>query len=156
MVSARAARSIGRNTHFSLSGGQAAQPVATALRGDAFPFGILTCWKSSFLATISEGALRVCQEAIARQPLPGCNLDVEPKGKAIARVAPDATAFADRDAASMLLVTSGWRDPRESETRIAWVRGPALRQGLTLRQRPGPGRRVPHGSGLRPQRPAPG
>jgi FAD/FMN-containing dehydrogenase len=89
---------------------------------DAFPFGILTFWKSSFLATISEDALRVCQEAIARQPLPGCSVDVEPMGGAVARIAPDATAFADRDAASTLLITSGWHDPRESEARIAWVR----------------------------------
>jgi FAD/FMN-containing dehydrogenase len=89
---------------------------------DAFPSGLLRYWKSSFLATISDDALRVCQEAIARQTLPNCHIDVEPMGGAIARVAPDATAFADRDAASTLLIATGWADPRETEARVAWAR----------------------------------
>ena len=89
---------------------------------DAFPSGKLRFWKSSFLATISDDALGVCQEAIARQSLPGCHVDVEPMGGAIARIAPDATAFADRDAASTLLIATGWADPRETEARIAWAR----------------------------------
>jgi FAD/FMN-containing dehydrogenase len=89
---------------------------------EAFPSGLLRFWKSSFLATISDDALRVCQEAIARQTLPNCHIDVEPMGGAIARVAPDATAFADRDAASTLLIATGWADPRETEARVAWAR----------------------------------
>jgi FAD/FMN-containing dehydrogenase len=89
---------------------------------ESFPTGILTFWKSNFLATISDDALRVCQDAIRRQSLPGCGVDLEPMGGAVARVAPGATAFADRDAASTLLITSGWRGPHESDARIAWVR----------------------------------
>jgi FAD/FMN-containing dehydrogenase len=89
---------------------------------EAFPAGKLHFWKSSFLATISEEALGVCQEAIARQSLPGCHVDVEPMGGAIARIAPDATAFADRDAASTLIIATGWVDPHETEARIAWAR----------------------------------
>jgi FAD/FMN-containing dehydrogenase len=89
---------------------------------DAFPAGKLHFWKSSFLATISAEALGVCQEAIARQSLPGCHIDVEPMGGAIARVAPDATAFADRDAASTLIIATGWLNPRETEARVAWAR----------------------------------
>ena len=89
---------------------------------DAFPSGLLRCWKSSFLATISDDALRVCQEAIARQSLASCHVDLEPMGGAIARVAPGATAFADRDAASTLLIATGWADPRETEARVAWAR----------------------------------
>ena len=45
-----------------------------------------------------------------------------PMGGAVSRVAPDATAFVDRDVASTLLITSGWRGPHESAARIAWVR----------------------------------
>jgi FAD/FMN-containing dehydrogenase len=89
---------------------------------DAFPSGLLRFWKSSFLATISDDALRVCQEAIARQSLASCHVDLEPMGGAIARVASDATAFADRDAASTLLIATGWADPRETEARVAWAR----------------------------------
>jgi FAD/FMN-containing dehydrogenase len=89
---------------------------------DAFPSGLLRFWKSSFLATISDDVLRVCQGAIAHQSLSSCHVDFEPMGGAIARVAPNATAFADRDAASTLLIATGWSNPHETETRIAWTR----------------------------------
>ena len=89
---------------------------------DSFPEGRLWYWKSSLLTEISEDVLRLFAEAVARQPLPDCNVDIEPMGGAITRVASDATAFADRDAASTLLITSAWTDPRETEARIGWVR----------------------------------
>jgi FAD/FMN-containing dehydrogenase len=89
---------------------------------DSFPAGMLRFWKSSFLSAISDDAIRVCQEAIARAELPNVSVDMEPMGGAIARVAPEATAFADRDAASTLLITTGWTDPAESEAHIAWAR----------------------------------
>ena len=89
---------------------------------DAFPAGKLHFWKSSFLAAISDDAIRIGHEAIARQSLPGCEIDLEPMGGAVARVAPDATAFADRDAASTLIIATGGTDPRETEDRVAWAR----------------------------------
>jgi FAD/FMN-containing dehydrogenase len=89
---------------------------------DSFPAGKLHFWKSSFLATISDDAIRIGHEAIARQSMPGCEVDLEPMGGAISSVAPDATAFADRDAASTLLITTGGTDPHETEARIAWAR----------------------------------
>ena len=72
--------------------------------------------------TISDDAIRIGYEAIACQSMPGCAVDLEPMGGAISRVAPDATAFADRDAASTLLITTGGTDPGETEARIAWAR----------------------------------
>ena len=89
---------------------------------DSFPRGKLRFWKSSFLATISDDALRACEDAIAQIDLPQCHIDTEPMGGAISRIARDATAFADRDAASTLLIATGWTDPAESEARIAWAR----------------------------------
>src|SRR4029078_9024696 len=46
----------------------------------------------------------------------------EPMGGAISRLASDATAFADRDAASTLLITSGGEDPSLTAARVAWAR----------------------------------
>jgi FAD/FMN-containing dehydrogenase len=89
---------------------------------DSFPAGKLHFWKSSFLAAISDDVIRIGHEVIASQSMPGCDVDLEPMGGAISRVAPDATAFADRDAASTLLITTGGTDPREMEARIAWAR----------------------------------
>lgn len=89
---------------------------------NSFPAGKLRFWKSSFLQTISDDALSVSQEAIARTDLPNCHVDTEPMGGAIARIAPDATAFADRDAATTLLIATGWTDPARSEAHVAWAR----------------------------------
>jgi hypothetical protein len=89
---------------------------------NSFPTGKLRFWKSSFLATISDEALRTCRDAIAKMNLPHCHIDTEPMGGAISRIAPDATAFADRDVASTLLIATGWTDQAESDARIAWAR----------------------------------
>ena len=43
-------------------------------------------------------------------------------GGAISAIAPDATAFADRDAASTLLITTMCINQDETNARIAWVR----------------------------------
>jgi len=89
---------------------------------EAFLSGRLRFWKSSFLTSISDDVLRVCAGDIARHSLPNCHIDTKPMGGAIFDIASDATAFADRDAASTLLIASGWTDPRESEARFAWAR----------------------------------
>ncbi len=43
-------------------------------------------------------------------------------GGAIAQVAPDATAFTDRDAASTVILISRWSDPVETDERVGWAR----------------------------------
>jgi FAD/FMN-containing dehydrogenase len=89
----------------------------------SFPDSTLTYWKSSFLAPITDEAIRISVDAIANHALPNYSIDFEYMGGAVARVVDSATAFADRDAACTYLVTSGWNDPAETETRIRWVRG---------------------------------
>ena len=89
---------------------------------NSFPAGKLRFWKSSFLSAISDDALQASWESVARAELPNCHIDTEPMGGAIARIAPEATAFADRDAASTLLIATGWTDPAETDVRIAWAR----------------------------------
>ncbi|MFN8591307.1 MAG: FAD-binding oxidoreductase [Thermomicrobiales bacterium] len=89
---------------------------------DSFPNGMLRYWKSSFLATISDDIMDVCHDMISRQSLPNCHIDIEPMGGVIARIPPYATAFADRDAASTLLIATGWTDAAETDTRISWAR----------------------------------
>ena len=42
-------------------------------------------------------------------------------GGAMARVAPDATAFAHRDKPALLSLINGWRNPAESVQRSAWT-----------------------------------
>jgi hypothetical protein len=43
-------------------------------------------------------------------------------GGAVGRVDEPSTAYANRDAAYSLVISSGWDDPHETDTHIAWVR----------------------------------
>lgn len=89
---------------------------------DSFPDGASTYWKSNFLSSLSDDVLHLVIDAITGGRFPNLNVDFEHLGGCVSRVAPDATAFAARDAACTLLVTTGWTDPAEHDARIAWVR----------------------------------
>ena len=63
-------------------------------------------------------------------------------GGAINRVAPDATASAQRDAILDIAVNSGWLDPRDEAKNLTWVRGFYRDLFADTRRRSRPGRRV--------------
>ena len=90
---------------------------------DAFPEGWLHYWKSSFLDRLDDAVIDLVAERFGEGPGGGLSINMEHLGGAIARVAPDATAFADRDAAFTYLVVGSWHDPAETAAKIAWVRG---------------------------------
>jgi len=90
---------------------------------DAFPEGWLHYWKSSFLDRLDDAVIDLVAERFGEGPGPGLSINMEHLGGAIARVAPDATAFADRDTAFTYLVVGSWQDPAETAEKIAWVRG---------------------------------
>ena len=97
-------------------------PADAANWDDSFPAGNCASGNRASWRRSRTTPCAVCQDAIAHMHLPNCHIDLEPMGGAIAEIAPDATAFADRDAATTLLIATGWTDPAESEARIAWAR----------------------------------
>ena len=101
-------------------------PVAyTALQaaGDAlFPRGRRYYWKAQFLTRISDQAIDVMIDEYASVVSPMSFAVLQQVGGVISRMAPDATAYANRDAAYDCFPVAAWEDPAEDERNIAWAR----------------------------------
>jgi hypothetical protein len=86
------------------------------------PDGERYYWKSSFFNEISDQAIETFSRMTQQIPSPYSIIGFEPMGGAIARVAPDATAFRYRNAQFSLGIWSGWSDPSLDEQNIAWTK----------------------------------
>jgi FAD/FMN-containing dehydrogenase len=93
-----------------------------ALFAPSYPPGLHNYWKGNFLAELTDAAIDVLVEQFAKAPSPQTAMGIEHLGGAVARVAPDATAFSERDARYSLLITPAWADPAETDRCIAWGR----------------------------------
>ncbi|HEY0181483.1 MAG TPA: FAD-binding oxidoreductase [Rhodopila sp.] len=89
---------------------------------DAYPYGALNYWKSSFLTTLSDDAIRTLIDCFAECPTPMGQLLLEHFHGAVTRVGVSDTAFPHRSEGYNLLVLSEWLDPRDNEACIAWAR----------------------------------
>ena len=112
-------------------------PVAAAARNMGYPelqniyarmpFGLRNYWSGRFLRTLADEVLDLALEPIVGRGEDGSVL-FEPFVGAVARVSPDATAFAGRDARWNATFTSAWVDPSEDEPKIELAR--AFSRGL--------------------------
>jgi hypothetical protein len=75
-----------------------------------------------FMREIAPGAAEAVADAYARASSPGNLLVLQQLGNAANRVAPDATAFAHRDAMYSLVIISRWSDPATSALHHTWAR----------------------------------
>jgi hypothetical protein len=92
------------------------------MQDDLHPHGRRNYNKSRYLDRVDDGAVKALNDAGA--DLPGVHSQIEIlylKGKA-ARVEPNATAFAHRDAAYILNVVAAWIEVEDTERHIAWAR----------------------------------
>jgi FAD/FMN-containing dehydrogenase len=89
---------------------------------DAYPRGALNYWKSSFLASLSDDAIRTMIDCFAQCPTPMGQLLLEHFHGAVTRVGVTDTAFPFRAAGYNLLVLSEWVDPNTNDACIAWAR----------------------------------
>ena len=97
----------------------AAQTMADFL----WPRGLYAYWKSSFLKSLSDGAIDTMLDFYARTPSPRTVIVVEHDGdSAWSRVPEDATAFGHRNWPYNLVVTALWTDPADSDANIQWTR----------------------------------
>ena len=97
----------------------AAQTMADFL----WPKGLYSYWKSSFLKSLSDGAMDTILDFYTRTPSPRTVVVVEHDGdSAWSRVPEDATAFGHRNWPYNLVVTTNWTDPKDSEANIRWTR----------------------------------
>jgi hypothetical protein len=88
-----------------------------------FPSGVRRYWKAHYLTGFSDEAIRTTVEWSNHRPSPDTLVIVRHCGGAMARVAPEHTAFGDRSSQWMLSIDSSWTDPADDEANIAYTRG---------------------------------
>jgi FAD/FMN-containing dehydrogenase len=87
-----------------------------------FPRGALNYWKSSFLATLADGAIDTMIERFAAAPSPMSGLLLEHFHGAATRVGPTDTAFPHRTVAHNFLAVAEWLEASATQANVAWAR----------------------------------
>jgi FAD/FMN-containing dehydrogenase len=97
----------------------AAQTMADFL----WPKGLHSYWKSSFLKSLSDGAIDTILDFSAKAPSPRTVVVIEHDGdSAWSRVPEDATAFGHRNWPYNMVITTMWTNPKDSDANIEWTR----------------------------------
>jgi FAD/FMN-containing dehydrogenase len=87
-----------------------------------FPHGLRYYWKGVLLSELNDGAIQAVLDHAVDPPMPGCAVAIEHYRGVMNRVAPDATAFANRDARYQIVIIGGWESGDDDQTGIDWVR----------------------------------
>src|SRR6266511_2345717 len=93
-----------------------------AMLDAAYPRGALNYWKSNFLSSLSDEAIRTMIDCFAKCPTPMGQLLLEHFHGAVTRVGVTDTAFPHRAPGYNLLVLSEWMDPKDNNACTAWAR----------------------------------
>ena len=86
------------------------------------PPGLQHYWKTAFARELTDDAIRAHLEHGPQVPVVNSTMHIYPINGACGRVAPDATAFACRDANFATVIAGMWPDPIDNEHNIRWVR----------------------------------
>ena len=97
-------------------------PAINGLFDELLPPGLQQYWKGSFSTELTDGAIAAHLECGPQVPTANCAMHIYSINGAPHRVAPDATAFAYRDATFATVIAGAWPDPADNEKNIAWVR----------------------------------
>jgi FAD/FMN-containing dehydrogenase len=84
--------------------------------------GMRNYWKSHDFRGVGDGLIDVLVGAAEKLPDPQCEVFLGQLGGAVSRVAPDATAYAHRDAEFVVNVHARWADPAKDKDCIGWAR----------------------------------
>jgi FAD/FMN-containing dehydrogenase len=87
-----------------------------------YPSGGRYYWKSLYLPELSDDVVQFVDEVAADRPTAHSTVEVWALGGAMARVAPEATAFYHRTSPWLLTIEANSADPATDEANIAWVR----------------------------------
>jgi FAD/FMN-containing dehydrogenase len=93
-----------------------------AMLDAAYPKGALNYWKSNFLASLTDDALRTMIDWFAKCPTTMGQLLLEHFHGAVTRVGVTDTAFPHRAPGYNLIVLSEWMDPKDNNACTAWAR----------------------------------
>ena len=86
------------------------------------PPGLQHYWKANFVKELTDEAIEAHLEHGPKVPAVNSTVHIYPINGACHRVAPDATAFAYRDATFAPVIAGMWPDPADNEANIKWVR----------------------------------
>jgi FAD/FMN-containing dehydrogenase len=89
---------------------------------ERFPYGQNYYWKTHLIPVLSGEAIEVLADCFAAVPNDRSMIVLQQFGGAVAEVAPDATAFANRDAEFDFIPVAVWREGEDSAPLIEWVR----------------------------------
>ena len=84
--------------------------------------GARNYWKSHNFTELKDELLDKVIEYVGKLPSPECEIFFGAIGAATTRMAPDATAYAHRDARYVMNVHGRWRDAADDQRCIAWAR----------------------------------
>jgi FAD/FMN-containing dehydrogenase len=79
-------------------------------------------WKSQSFTEMSDEAIDVACDYATRLPDPQCEVFLAQLGGAMNRIAPDATAYADRESSVIMNVHARWEDPSLDQACVNWAR----------------------------------
>ncbi|MEN8374297.1 MAG: FAD-binding oxidoreductase [Gemmatimonadota bacterium] len=84
--------------------------------------GARNYWKSHDFLELSDGFLDAFVSAAGRLPTPECELFLAQVGGEMGRIAPDATAYPNRDVNYIMNVHARWQDPAVDDECVRWAR----------------------------------
>ena len=97
-------------------------PVLNSAFDALVPPGLQHYWKANFATELTDDAIAAHVEHGPRVPVVNSTVHIYPINGACHRVAPDATAFAYRDANFATVIAGMWPDPADNEANTAWVK----------------------------------
>jgi FAD/FMN-containing dehydrogenase len=84
--------------------------------------GARNYWKSHNFTTLQDGLLDAVIEYVGKLPSPECEIFFGAIGAATTRTAPEATAYAHRDAQYVMNVHGRWREAADDRRCMTWAR----------------------------------
>jgi FAD/FMN-containing dehydrogenase len=97
-------------------------PALNGMFDPLLPAGLQHYWKASFATELTDGAIEAHMKYGPKVPAVSATMHIYPINGAAHRVAPDATAFAYRDAKFATVIAGMWPDASHNEQNIAWVK----------------------------------
>jgi hypothetical protein len=101
------------------------QPVPYAALQSAlderFPSGRLHYWKSGWLRDLTDGAIETLMQFVPQMPSSASGVGLQQMHGVASRIAPSATAFAQRAEQYDFLILSQWSDATDSDRNIEWT-----------------------------------
>jgi FAD/FMN-containing dehydrogenase len=97
-------------------------PALNAAFDALLPPGLQHYWKANFVTELTDDAISAHLQHGPKVPVVNSTMHIYPINGACHRVAPDATAFAYRDANFAAVIAGMWPDPADNDANIRWVR----------------------------------